>query len=117
MYFIFNKILYHQSISNIILKASLHCHFDHTAGTEDLRKKTGCEVIDSRQTEIFRIGNMDIQIIGTPGHTRDSVCYYVKSSDVFLRSDDPEIKSAINKTGAAAAEVFTELRRRKNIFG
>jgi hydroxyacylglutathione hydrolase len=38
-------------------------------------------------------------------------------TNVFLRSDDPEIKSFLGMPNAEALEVFTELRRRKNIFG
>lgn len=191
-----------------------HRHFDHTAGIEDLKKKTGCKVIVGEIAEIFHIDNVNIQIIATPGHTRDSVCYYVqppekhsrvlftgdtlfiggcgrpiecdasimrnslqkiaalpddtlvypghdyteenyefaltiepnnnvvkkylqeikkwqklgkptvpsnigqeRATNVFLRADDPEIKSALDMPNAAAVEVFAELRRRKNVFG
>ncbi|MHC4110469.1 MAG: hydroxyacylglutathione hydrolase [Planctomycetota bacterium] len=191
-----------------------HGHFDHTAGIEDLKKKTGCKVIAANKAGILHIPNMKIQVITTPGHTRDSVCYYVQPSEnhsgilftgdtlfiggcgrpiecdaltmwdslqkiaaltddtlvypghnyteenykfaltiepnnkvvkkslqaikewqklgkptvpsnigqeratnVFLRADDPEIKSVLDMPNATAAEVFAELRRRKNIFG
>jgi len=40
-----------------------------------------------------------------------------KQANVFLRSNTPEIKTAINMPDASDAEVFAELRRRKNIFG
>ena len=40
-----------------------------------------------------------------------------KKLNIFLRSGEPEIKKLLNMTGAAADEVFTELRQRKNIFG
>jgi len=66
---------------NLTDALSTHRHFDHTAGIEDLKKKTGCKVIVSEKTEIFHIDNMNIQIIATPGHTRDSVCYYVQPSE------------------------------------
>ncbi len=66
---------------NLTDALSTHRHFDHTAGIEDLKKKTGCKVIVSEKAEIFHIDNMNIQIIATPGHTRDSVCYYVQPSE------------------------------------
>jgi len=50
-----------------------HRHFDHTAGIKDLKKKSGCKVIVGQKAEIFRIDNVNIQIIATPGHTQDSV--------------------------------------------
>lgn len=67
------------------LKAALvtHNHFDHTGGIDELKRKTGCEVIDPdlNDGEIIETCGAEIQIIATPGHTRSSVCYYVQPSD------------------------------------
>lgn len=69
-----------------------HHHWDHTGGISDLKKKTGCEVIgaDKRRTpaidrvvddkQVLTIGNIEIQVIATPGHTNTSVCYYIPES-------------------------------------
>ncbi len=191
-----------------------HRHFDHTGGVGDLKEKTGCKVVSGEKAEVLPGGNTNIQVIATPGHTRDSVCYYVqpteehsgllftgdtlfvggcgrpmecdartlwqslqkltalpndtlvypghdyteenyefaltiepnnpdvksrldeikkiqrqglptvpstilqeKTTNVFLNENKPEIKAALNMPNATDAEVFTELRRRKNIFG
>jgi hydroxyacylglutathione hydrolase len=199
---------------NLTDALTTHRHFDHTAGIEDLKKQVGCKVIVGGKAGIFHIDNVNIQIIATPGHTQDSVCYYLRLSEehsgvlftgdtlfiggcgrpiecdasimwnslqkiaalpdstlvypghdyteenyefaltiesnnrvvkkclqgikewqklgkptvpssigqeratnVFLRADDPEIKSALDMPNAAAVEVFAELRRRKNAFG
>jgi hydroxyacylglutathione hydrolase len=40
-----------------------------------------------------------------------------RATNVFLRSDDPEVKAALNMPSALACEVFAELRRRKDVFG
>ncbi len=209
------KALEKQSL-NLTHVLITHRHFDHTAGMEDLKKKTDCKVLAPEKAETLypdKIG-VNIQVIATPGHTRDSVCYYVQPSgkhsgvlftgdtlfiggcgrpigcdastmwdslqkiaalpddtliypghdyteenyefaltiepdnkvvakylqavkewqkqskltvpsnigreratNVFLRSDDPQIKVAINMNNATDSEVFAELRRRKNIFG
>ncbi len=70
-----------------------HHHWDHTAGTAELKQKTGCTVIgaDRRRTrdidevvedgQILRLGNAEIQVLATPGHTRTSVCYYVQPAN------------------------------------
>ena len=70
-----------------------HHHWDHTGGVSDLKKKTGCEVIgaDKRRIpaidhvvddkHILTIGNIEIQVIATPGHTNTSVCYYISESN------------------------------------
>ena len=199
---------------NLTHALATHRHFDHTAGMENLKKKTGCKMFGGERAEILHIGNVSIRVISTPGHTRDSVCYYVqpsekhsgvlftgdtlfiggcgrpiecnastmwdslqkiallpddtlvypghdyteenyefaltiepnskvvkkclqgikewqklgkptvpsrigqeKATNVFLRADAAEIKSALDMPNATASEVFTELRRRKNIFG
>jgi hydroxyacylglutathione hydrolase len=65
-----------------------HHHWDHTGGVSDLKKKIGCEVIgpDKRRIpaidrvvdeQVLTIGNIEIQVIATPGHTNTSVCYYI----------------------------------------
>ena len=40
-----------------------------------------------------------------------------RATNVFLRSDDPDIKSVLNMLNSTGSEVFAELRRRKNLFG
>jgi hydroxyacylglutathione hydrolase len=40
-----------------------------------------------------------------------------RATNVFLRADDPEIKSVLGMETATPAEVFTQLRLRKNAFG
>ena len=203
-----------------------HHHGDHTGGTAELKRKTGCTVIggDRARTpgidrlvedgQILTLGDTRIQVIATPGHTRTSVCYYVppsngdksgilwtgdtlfvggcgrllecdaqtmrqsllrlaslpnetlvycghdytlenyefassiepdnpavrqrldeikqahrqgrptvpstmlqeKATNPFLRADTPELKAALKMSQARAADVFAELRRRKDVF-
>lgn len=62
-----------------------HHHFDHTAGVADLKRRTGCAVYGPKSVgrgiadgDIIRAGDMQIEVIATPGHTKDSVCYYIR---------------------------------------
>jgi hydroxyacylglutathione hydrolase len=69
-----------------------HQHFDHIGGIRELKKKTGCEVIGGDRNsipvtgravngkEVLEICATKIQVIATPGHTRNSVCYYLQPS-------------------------------------
>ena len=69
-----------------------HHHWDHVAGTAELKQKTGCKVIgaDRRSIpgidsvvedgQILPVGGGKIRVIATPGHTRTSVCYYMEPS-------------------------------------
>jgi hydroxyacylglutathione hydrolase len=79
---------------SLSLKAILitHHHWDHTAGTAELKQKTGCHVIgaDKRRIpgidsvvvdgQILPVGDRKVRIIATPGHTSTSVCYFMEPS-------------------------------------
>jgi hypothetical protein len=39
-----------------------------------------------------------------------------KTTNIFLRSDANEIKTALKMPDAGAVDVFAELRRRKDVF-
>jgi hydroxyacylglutathione hydrolase len=70
-----------------------HHHFDHTAGVGELKKRFGCEVVGGDGDRIagidrvissgerLQFGEAEIEVIGTPGHTRTSVCYYERTSE------------------------------------
>lgn len=52
-----------------------HSHFDHTSGNRKLSAETGAPLVDSTRTGHFYVGDEMIEVIPTPGHTRDSVCF------------------------------------------
>lgn len=64
-----------------------HFHADFISGHIDLSKATGAPIIYGPQTtaafdfllardgEIFTLGNLEIKILHTPGHTMESSCY------------------------------------------
>lgn len=66
-----------------------HHHFDHTGGLKELKSKTGCSVIspDDRRIsgtdrmvtdgDIIRLGDIEVKVIATPGHTSTGVCYFL----------------------------------------
>ncbi|MHC4214919.1 MAG: hydroxyacylglutathione hydrolase, partial [Planctomycetota bacterium] len=78
---------------NLRMALITHHHWDHLGGVEDLKKKTGCQIIgaDARRIsgidkviadgDIIKTGQYDIRVISTPGHTKTSVCYYLEPSD------------------------------------
>ena len=59
-----------------------HHHLDHTAGIKELKHKTNCQVIISDQAggggQTLNFGSCRVKTIPTPGHTSDSVCFYVE---------------------------------------
>ncbi|HEY8701902.1 MAG TPA: MBL fold metallo-hydrolase [Arthrobacter sp.] len=71
-----------------------HRHADHTAGSLRLHELTGAPVRAAdprhchggeplRDGEVIRSAGVDIRVIATPGHTSDSVCF-------FLPDDGPQ---------------------------
>jgi hydroxyacylglutathione hydrolase len=76
---------------HLTLKAILatHHHWDHVGGAADLQRRAHCELIGAGSTlipapdrtvtdgDVLDIGGVIIQVIATPGHTQNSVCYYI----------------------------------------
>jgi glyoxylase-like metal-dependent hydrolase (beta-lactamase superfamily II) len=65
-----------------------HDHYDHTNGNRTIKKLTGIQPLMYDDIEpksgkrisdgvTFELGNLEIKIIHTPGHTEDSICIYV----------------------------------------
>jgi glyoxylase-like metal-dependent hydrolase (beta-lactamase superfamily II) len=80
-----------------------HFHADFVSGHIDLAKVTGATIVYGPQTETnldvyiakddesFKLGNISIKVLHTPGHTLESSCYLVKDEtgkDYCLFSGD-----------------------------
>lgn len=66
-----------------------HSHGDHIEGSYILKKKTGAEIIMHKSSyanhdisvddgAIIKLGELELRIIHTPGHTPDSICILAK---------------------------------------
>lgn len=67
-----------------------HFHADFVSGHLDLAKATGAPIVYGPDTvtgfqahiatdgELFRIGELSLQVLHTPGHTLESTCYLLK---------------------------------------
>src|ERR1700722_11118472 len=70
-----------------------HFHADFVSGHLDLAKATGAPIIYGPHTEtnfpihiaedkeLFKLGGRPIEVLHTPGHTIESSCYLVRTSD------------------------------------
>ena len=63
-----------------------HVHADHVTASGTLRARTGCKVVGSetgaanadlhvKHGDSVQVGDLVFQVLATPGHTDDSVCY------------------------------------------
>ena len=71
-----------------------HRHGDHAPAAVPLKEATGARIIaprnvlesvDQRVTggEVLHIDDVDIEVIATPGHTNEHVCYLTSDGDLF----------------------------------
>ncbi len=87
---VFNALEKHSL--NLTHALATHHHFDHVSGVKELKRKTGCEIFGSDENRISIIDQVvddkaviaicgtHLLVMATPGHTQNSVCYYVQSS-------------------------------------
>ncbi|HLK31279.1 MAG TPA: MBL fold metallo-hydrolase [Puia sp.] len=79
--------------ANIKYIFETHFHADFVSGHLDLNKATGAPIIYGPDTEtnfkihkakdgeIFKLGDITIEVLHTPGHTLESSCYLVRDED------------------------------------
>ncbi len=70
-----------------------HFHADFVSGHIDLSKETGAPIVFgpgavtnfkahiAKDSEVFKLGKITIELIHTPGHTLESSCYILKDED------------------------------------
>lgn len=103
-----------------------HSHADHTGGIELLRQQTGCRVAGPPSTRIpmqdivVQDGQIldfacPIQVLSTPGHTPDSVCYYVPAASanpgILFSGDTLFINGCGRLLGCQAQTLHNSLRK------
>lgn len=89
---------------NLRLKGILltHHHYDHVGGVEKIKNVTECPVFMHRcDLDLYKnhvdivledkdkllLGDEEILVIHTPGHTRGGVCYYSEKSKLVFTGD------------------------------
>ena len=64
-----------------------HHHPDHSGGVRELIAECGCQVIDTAGGERVKIERTHWRVIATPGHTKDSVCFYCEEQKILFTGD------------------------------
>src|SRR5271154_461641 len=97
-----------------------HGHFDHVKTIDKLASELGAVTVafegsevnpkmSLRDGDVLRLGESQVKVIHTPGHTEDSVCYY-DGTDLF--TGDTLFIEAWGRTdlpGGSAAELYSSL--------
>ena len=84
-----NKILEFIKNKNIIGILVTHHHFDHVDSLDVLVDKYHYPVysFDNLKEGVKVIGKFNMEVIFTPGHTKDSVCYYFRDDKIMITGD------------------------------
>lgn len=78
-----------------------HWHWDHTDGLEEVREKTECAVTGPgyeggksfvfdrvvRANDRFALGETQVEVLHTPGHTLDMINFYLPDDGVIFTGD------------------------------
>ena len=101
-----------------------HGHFDHIGGVNGVKEKFGCKVAigekDSHMQaadillsdgDIITLGETEIRVIATPGHTKGGVCYIAGGS---LFTGDTLFRLSCGRTdfeGGSVPEMMQSLKK------
>ena len=92
--------------TEIGIAAVTHHHYDHSGNLKDLRTALGADVaVPERGLSLLKgrlpadgvqtladgatidLGDVKVQVLATPGHSVDSLCYYIESDGVLFTGD------------------------------
>jgi len=98
-----------------------HSHFDHTLGNEQVAKVTGAKIMQHKNSPLYKdtelvdgdyisFGNSKINIIHTPGHSKDSICL-ILDNRIILTGDTIFVGSCgrLDLPGGSANEMFDSI--------
>lgn len=83
-----------------------HHHWDHTDGNKKLIEKYGCTFFSDK---IF--GDEPVEIIKTPGHTKDHICFYFPHSHILFTADTLFSMGCGRMFEGTAGEYFKSLQK------
>jgi hydroxyacylglutathione hydrolase len=83
-----------------------HCHPDHTSGNAKVLEMTGADFLDCRDLSDGRqisLGDGILEVIATPGHTHDDICF---AADDFLVTGDTLFNGTVGNCFSGDLEAF-----------
>jgi hydroxyacylglutathione hydrolase len=88
-----------------------HSHPDHNSANKKIQKETGAEILKPKDGEIIRLGKITLEVIHTPGHSKDSICLL---GDNFIFTGDTLFKDGYGRTdllGGSLKELEESLKK------
>ncbi len=84
-----------------------HQHPDHIGALEEIKEKLGIEVLDAKDGNELKLGNLKIEVLATPGHSEEGVCFIV---DNLIFSGDTLFKGGIGRTDLEGGD-FNQIQK------
>ncbi len=105
-----------------------HTHFDHVIGNERMAELTGAKIVQHKNSQLekdiavsdgdtIEIGNIRLQVLHTPGHSKDSICLIL--DDQFILTGDTLFVGncgRVDLPGSDAKEMYDSLFNRLAIL-
>lgn len=107
----------HQRLADYLKKEGLrlvallitHAHPDHVCGMERLEEQYALKAIIQPEEGRLDIPYFDIEVISTPGHKEDAVCYYIPSEQIIF-TGDTLFQESIGRTDLPGGDMGTLIR-------
>jgi len=88
-----------------------HYHFDHVLANKEIQEKTKAEIIKLKEKDKVKIGDEELKIISTPGHSKQDICLFGKD---FVLTGDTLFKNGYGRTdlpGGSEKQIKESLNR------
>jgi len=115
------EMLLSQHHLTLKLILNTHHHFDHVGGNNTLHRSFGCPIIAGsnqipnvnkyvQNGDLIPFADRQIKVIATPGHTRDSLCFYIAGQPGLLFTGDTLFIGGCGRVlGGSASQLWTSL--------
>ncbi len=141
--FIVRAVSKHLNPKEIEFVFLTHSHFDHAMASVDLKRWFGCKVVMHedefellksgyslfgyrfyvepdvvvRGGEVFDLGEIELEVIHTPGHTLGSVCYYDPERRWLFSGDTVFAHGAFGRVDLPGGNAFDLIRSLEKLAG
>lgn len=110
-----------------------HSHFDHIDGIDALREEYPVPVYMHKnakgrvsvhddiinlvdESDVVDVGKISMEVMHTPGHIDDSVCYYIKKENSLISGDTLFVEGCGRVNSESDAEILYESLQRLKKF-